>query len=180
MAFTVLLKELRVWNLIILSVLLVMSMIVPAQNSNKQKAIDAVKRFFQINDQKLIFEGHFVETDPQFGEACRVNVDFSRPGNEYLTIVGEFTPAGNIGDGIYFKEDENTFLQTELSNDLLTLEQKITDSFSTSIKTWLVLTKNSDTLRFSLYRQTRFLFISDVVEKKCVINNYKPVNNAGD
>lgn len=140
--------------------------------SNKDQAIDAVKQFFNINKQKQVFNGHFSETDAQYGRFCQVIIDFSRPGKEYLTIVGEFAPVGYTGDGVYFNENEQTFVDVQRTDDLLTLEQKLSDSFSTGTKTWLVLTKNKNTLRFSLYQQIRFMLFTDVVEKKCIIENY--------
>ena len=146
-----------------------------ANNNNKQMALSAVKQFFNIKKQKLIFEGRFVKTDPDYGQICKIFVDFSQIGDEFLTVVGKYTPVGNIGDGIYFNEDEATFEQVELKKDFLSLKQQFTDSFSTGMKTKVVLSKNNNTLKLSIYKQTSFLFFPQTVEKNCIVENYKNI-----
>ncbi len=137
--------------------------------NNKQLAFSTVKQFFHLKRLKLELDGRFVETDLNYGSACKIHVDFSNTGKEYLTVTGEYTPAGNIGDGIYFNKNISTFIQVELVNNLVTLEQKLTDSFSTATQTTVKLHKKNDTLLFSIYQQSYFLFIPQIVKKKCLV-----------
>jgi|GEM_PF-2159089 len=165
---------------IILAVLLFATMFTYAKNSNKQKALSSVANFFGIKKQKLVLEGRFVDTDPDHGQFCKVYVDYSQLGNESLTVVGEYSPVGNIGDGIYFNEDEATFGPVELKKDYLSLRQQLADSFSTGMETEVVLSRNNNTLKFSISKQTSFLFISQIVKKNCVIEDYKAIQGYKD
>jgi hypothetical protein len=144
-----------------------------AENNRKQVALAAVEQFFNIKKQKLEFEGVFVETDPDYGQVCKINVDLSQVGDEYLTVKGKYSPVGTIGDGIYFDEEGGTFEQIELNKDSLILTQLLTDSFSSGMKTTVLLSKKDNVLKLTLYQQTSFLFFSQTVEKKCIVKNYK-------
>ncbi|MGR9071917.1 MAG: hypothetical protein ACU833_02515 [Gammaproteobacteria bacterium] len=140
-----------------------------AQNGDKRRAIDVVRRFFDIGERRLALEGRFAETDSAYGESCRVVVDFSIPGREYLTLVGEFTPQGGVGEGIYFDEPDETILNAKLYRDGFTVEQKLTDSFSTWTKTRVKASRMDRGLRFSVYRKTSFFFFTGTVVKTCLV-----------
>ena len=160
-------------KIIIITILLFATMTTYAKNSNKQQALSAVEHFFNIKKQKLVLEGRFVGTDPDYGQRCKIYVDLSQLGDEYLTVVGEYTPVGNIGDGIYFNADETTFEQVEVKKDYLSLKQQFTDSISTEMETAVVLSRNNHTLKFSISKKTSFLFFPQTVEKNCMVEYYK-------
>ncbi len=162
-------------KIVILTLLFCTTMNTYAINDNKQKALSAVEHFFKIKNQKIVFEGRFVETDSEYGRLCKIVVDFSQAGEESLTIVGEYTPAGNIGDGIYFNADDATFEQVELTEDSLSLKQEFNDTFSTGMNTEVVLIKHNNTLKFSITKETSFLFIPQTVEKNCIIGNFENI-----
>jgi hypothetical protein len=162
-------------NFIFVTLLLFAMMNTHAINNNKQKALSAVEHFFSIKNQKVVLEGRYLETDPDYGRTCKIYVDFSQIGNEYLTVAGEYTPLGNIGDGIYFNEDDATFTQVEFKTDFLSLEQQFSDSFSTGMKTKVVLSKVNNTLKFSISKQTSFLLFPQTVEKNCIVENYQKI-----
>lgn len=159
----------------VISILFIVTMNVHAEFDRKQVAFISIMNFFNVKEQKLVFEGRFIETDSNYGEKCKVVVDFSKVGEEYLTIIGEHSPFGNIGDGIYFNENKLTFEQAELKNEILSLEQNITDSFSTGMKTKVVLTKRTNQLDFYLVQKKRFLFFfNQTIIKKCIVDNFNP------
>jgi hypothetical protein len=158
---------------IIVTLLLFATLNTYAINNNKQEALSAVEIFFNLKKQKQVLEGRFEKTDPDYGQFCKIYVDFSQAGKEYLTVIGEYTPAGNIGDGIYFNEDAATFKQVELKDNFLSIKQTVTDSLSTGMKTKVVLSKNDKSLKFSITKQTSFLFIPQTIEKNCIVDNYK-------
>lgn len=160
-------------KIIIVTLLFCTTMNTYAINDNKQKALSAVEHFFNIKNQKLVFEGRFIETDSEYGRLCKIVVDFSQVGDESLTVVGEYTPTGNIGDGIYFNTDEASFGQVELKEDSLSLKQEFNDTFSTGMNTEVVLIKHDNSLKFSITKETSFLFIPQTVEKHCVVGNFK-------
>lgn len=143
-----------------------------AENNSKQSALAAIEQFFDIKNRKLEFEGVFEETHPDYGQVCNIIVDLSQTGDEYLTLKGEYTPVGNIGDGIYFNEGDETFKRVELENNSLILTQQMADSFSTGMETTILLSKEDNLLKFTIDQQSRFLFFSQTVKKKCIVKNY--------
>lgn len=159
-------------KVIIATLLFCTTMNTYAINDNKQKALSAVEHFFNLKDQNLVLEGRFVETDSEYGRLCKIVVDFSQTGDEFLTVIGEYTPVGNIGDGIYFNADDATLEQVELKTNYLSLKQEFNDSFSTRMSTKVELVKENNTLKFSITKETSFLFIPQTVEKNCIVGNY--------
>lgn len=161
-------------KILIITILLFTTMNIHAEMNNKQVAYSSVRQFFNIKNQKIVLDGHFQESDEAYGQVCKIYIDFTQVGEEYLTVVGEFTPIGTIGDGIYFNEDKSTFQQVKQKNGFLSLEQKITDSFSTGMKTRMELRRNINQLELFLYQNKQFLFFfTQTIEKKCIVDNFK-------
>jgi hypothetical protein len=135
----------------------------------KHQAYSAVKEFFQIAGQRLVFDGRYVDTLSKYGPTCRIVVDFSMPGEEYVAVSGEYTPVGTIGDGLYFDADESTFTQVEFKNESLMIEQKLQEGFSTWTKTRLTVSRHSKKLDVIVHQTSRLLLVPDTVTKRCVV-----------
>lgn len=140
-----------------------------SSSSLKQKAYSAVKTFFQVTEQRLVFKGRYIDTAQDYGKTCQLIIDWTQPGQEFVTLKGEYTPSSSIGDGIYFRAATETFTDVLMNDDKLILEQKLTDTFSTWTKTTLQLSKHANTLDVSLQQTSSFLFFTDTVEKRCVV-----------
>lgn len=149
-------------------VLAVLTMTAYSNENLKQKAHTALSDFFQLNGKSLSFDGAYVDTPAEFGRTCRINIDFTIPGREYLTISGEYTAVGILGDGIYFDAASDTFTKVEIKNGSLIVEQIFSDSFVTGSESVLRATKHSGRLEIRLKQKNRFLFFTDTVEKRCI------------
>ena len=79
-----------------------------------------------------------------------MRLDFSKPGAEYFTISGEYTPSTSIGDGIYFDASDDTFVTVTIENATLIIEQYFRDSFSTGTRTHLRLYKQPGTIEVTI------------------------------
>lgn len=155
-------------KLISIVVLAVLTMTAYSNENLKQKAHTALRDFFQLNGKSLTFDGTFVDTPAEFGRACRINIDFTISGREYLAISGEYTAVGTLGDGIYFDAVPDTFTKVEIQNGSLIVEQKFSDSFVTGSESVLHATMHSGRLEIRLKQMNRFLFFTDTVEKHCI------------
>lgn len=149
-------------------VLAVLTMTAYSDENLKQKAHTALSNFFQLNGKSLSFDGTYFDTPAEFGRTCRINIDFTIPGREYLTISGEYTAVGTLGDGIYFDAAPDTFTRVEIQNGSLIVEQQFRDSFVTGSESVLRATKHSGRLEIRLKQMNRFLFFTDTVEKRCI------------
>ena len=139
-----------------------------SKNSLKEKALSAAREFFQLTDQMKEFNGHYLRTSEEYGDTCKIVVDFTRRGHESISVVGEYTPMTTTGDGVFFDETDETFTHFALAKDTFTIEQTIHDSFSTWMKTTIKLSKHETYLDFWLHRSTSVFFVKDSVEKRCV------------
>ena len=150
---------------------LLLLIIMPAHSANslKQQAATAIKEFFQVTEPVAEFQGRYVNTPSEYGETCRVRLDFSEPGAEYFTISGEYTASTSIGDGIYFDASEETFVTVTAGNGTLVIEQRLRDSFSTGTHTSMRLQKQSGTIEVTIRETSRFLLFSSTQVKHCVI-----------
>ncbi|CCE25416.1 hypothetical protein [Methylotuvimicrobium alcaliphilum] len=153
---------------IFIVVLAVLTMTAYSNENLKQKAHTALSDFFQLNGKSLSFDGTYVDTPAEFGRTCRISIDFTIPGREYLTISGEYTAIGTLGDGIYFDAAPETFTRVELLNGKLIVEQKFSDSFVTGSEYLLQATQHFGQLEIKLKQMNRFLFFTDTVEKRCI------------
>ncbi|HBA66327.1 MAG TPA: hypothetical protein DCZ48_09180 [Methylococcaceae bacterium] len=149
-------------------VLAVLTMTAYSNENLKQKAYTALSNFFQLNGKSLSFDGAYVDTPAEFGRTCRINIDFTIPGREYLTISGEYTAVGTLGDGIYFDAAPDTFTRVEIQNGSLIVKQQFRDSFVSGSESVLKATKHSGQLEIRLKQMNRFLFFTDTVEKRCI------------
>jgi hypothetical protein len=160
-----------VMNLFLLMLLLLLTTM-PVDSANttlKQQAACAIKAFFQVIEPIAEFEGHYVNTPPEFGQTCRVRLDFSEPGAEYFTISGEYTPSTSIGDGIYFDASDDTFVTVTTDNATLIIEQHFRDNFSTGTRTHMRLHKQPGAIEVTICEVSRFLLFSSTQVKHCVI-----------
>lgn len=151
-------------------ILAVLAMAAYSNENLKQKAHKALRDFFQLNGQSLSFDGTYVDTPVEYGRTCRIHIDFTIPGREYLTISGEFTSAGTLGDGIYFDAAPDTFTRVEQQKGSLIVEQRFRDSFVTGSESVLHATKHSGRLEIRLTQKNRFLFFTDTVKKRCIVS----------
>lgn len=143
----------------------------PAHSADtlKQQASAAIKKFFQVTGPIAEFRGRYVDTPPEYGETCRVRLDFSEPGKEYFTISGEYTPSTSIGDGIYFDAPDDTFVTVTAEDDTMILEQRLRDSVSTSTHTSMRLHKQPGIVTVTIKETSRLLFFPNTKVKHCVI-----------
>jgi len=136
--------------------------------SNKQNAYAALRDFFKITDKPHILNGHYIETPPEYGKTCQIVIDYALPGQEYIAVIGEYTPATMSGDGIYFNANNDSFTYFAQENDSLIIEQKLSDSFSTWTKTTIRLNKNANQVDLILQLTNSFLFFTDTIQKRCL------------
>lgn len=156
----------------------VFSMIVASSSwagEYKQQAYSAIQEFFQAElvDHTLTLEGRYIDTPAEYGENCKILIDFSAPGKETFTLIGDYTPASSVGDGIYFDEADETFKRVIVNHDdakkSLEITQKIADSSSTWMKTTVQIVRSAGKVDVLLHKTTRFLFFfSDTVTNRCV------------
>jgi len=156
--------------LLILVLLLITMPVDSAKTTLKQQAASAIKAFFQITEPIAEFQGRYVNTPPEYGQTCRVRLDFSEPGAGYLTISGEYTPSTSIGDGIYFDASDDTFVTVTTENATLIIEQHFRDNFSTGTRTHMRLHKQPGMIEVTICETSRFLLFSSTRVKHCVIS----------
>ena len=135
----------------------------------KKQSSEALKKFFQITEPMTEFRGRYVDTPPEYGETCRVRLDFSEPGKEYFTIRGEYTPSTSIGDGIYFDAPDDTFVTVTAEDDTMLLEQRLRNSFSTGTHTSIRLHKHPGSITVTIKETSRLLLFSTTQVKHCAI-----------
>jgi hypothetical protein len=155
-------------QIIVITTLLFCELAVSSGKAMKQKAYSAIKDHYLLQGQMMEFNGHFVDTSPDYGNTCRILINFSEQGAEYVTVIGEYAPSNTIGEGVYFNATDNTFINVIVKNGQLTIEQEFTDGFSTWTKTLLKLTKLSGKLDATIQQTNSFLFFSDTQEKHCI------------
>lgn len=156
-------------SLLLLSCLLLIAMPTHSAGTLKTQASEALRKFFQIAEPITEFHGRYVNTPPEYGETCRVRLDFSEPGKEYFTIRGEYTPSTSIGDGIYFDAPDDTFVTVIAEDDTMILEQRLRDSFSTGTHTSIRLQKHSGIITVTIKETSRVLLFSTTQVKHCAI-----------
>jgi hypothetical protein len=135
----------------------------------KQQASAAIKKFLQVTEPIAEFQGRYVDTPPEYGETCRVRMDFSESGQEYFTITGEYTPSTSIGEGMHFDAPDDTFVMVISEDDTLILEQRLRDSVSTGTRTSMRLHKQPEIITVTIRETSRLLFFSSTQVKHCVI-----------
>jgi len=139
-------------------------------NSLKQQSYLAIKDFFQLNNnQSLVLNGQHVSTPAEYGKTCRITIDFTQPGNEFIAISGEYTPFTKVGDGIFFNAAEDSFTDLSYQKDSLIIEQTINDSFSTWTKNTLEFHKKNQSLVVNFQQTNSFLFFTDHIKKQCIV-----------
>jgi hypothetical protein len=141
-----------------------------AADTLKQQAAAALKDFFRVTGPVAEFQGRYEDTPPEYGETCRVRLDFSEPGQEFFTISGEYTPSTSIGDGIYFDAPDDTFVTVKAEADTLILEQRLRDTFSTGTHTYMRLHQQPGIIKVTIRETSRLLFFSSTQVKHCVIS----------
>jgi hypothetical protein len=152
----------------IISVLSIAAVTANAASDIKVNALDGIQKYFPLVDNTLTLNGHYFDTVAEFGKSCRLEVNLTKPGAEYLTIIGEFTPVGTLGDGIYFHAEDDTFTDFKVVGNLLTINQKLSDSFSTWTETTMQFSKNKETLTVILKQTDSLLFFTNTIQKKCL------------
>lgn len=156
--------------LLLISFVLLTTMPAHSADTLKQQASAAVKKFFQVTEPVTEFQGRYVDTPPEYGETCRVRLDFSEPGKEHFTISGAYTPSTSIGDGMYFDAPDDTFVTVNSEGDTLIIEQRLRDSFSTGTHTYIRLHKQSGVVTVTIKETSRLLLFSSTQVKHCVIS----------
>lgn len=143
----------------------------PAHSADilKKQASEALKIFFQVTEPITEFRGRYVDTPPEYGEACRVRLDFSEPGKESFTIRGAYTPSTSIGDGIYFDAPDDTVVTVTAEDDTMIIEQRLRDGFSTGTHTLIRLHKHPGMIMVTIKESSRLLLLSTTQVKHCAI-----------
>lgn len=156
-------------NFLLITALTLTVFTAQSMNNFKQQSYFAIKDFFQLNNQTLVLNGLHVSTPPEYGKTCRITIDFSQPGKEFLVISGEYTPYTKVGDGIFFNAAEDSFTDLSYKKDILIIEQTLNDSFSTWTKNTLEFRKNAQSLLVNFQQTNSFLFFTDSIKKQCIV-----------
>lgn len=140
----------------------------------KQKVYDEIQLIFpevSLAAQPMVLNGQYINTPTEYGQNCQIHIDFTSPGQEIITLTGDYTPATSIGDGIYFNEPEHTLtgVNATISTESRSLEvsQTISDSLSTGTQTSMKITRNRNQVEVLLRQTNRFLLIGYTITKHC-------------
>jgi len=155
-------------NLILIFLVLIPPTIVAAAEVSPQ-IYTTIKSFFGMTGNKLILHGELINTATEFGRHCQLTINFLPPGKGFLALKNEYTPQAMVGEGIFFDEGSITYSFNQSPPKIITLQQKLGDTFSTWITTELQATKDFQYFTITIKSTQSFLFFTDSQEKHCII-----------
>jgi|GEM_PF-6887119 len=155
-------------NLILIFLVLIPPTIAAAAEVSPQ-IYTTIKSFFGMTGNKLILHGELVNTATEFGRHCQLSIDLRPPGKGFIALKNEYTPQAMVGEGIFFAEGNMSYSFNQTPPKTITLQQTLSETFSTWITTELQASKGFQLLTINLKSSQSFLFFTDNQEKHCII-----------